>query len=339
VAWADSIRSAPHRYRHASARYERPSANESRTCCLRRRIARPRIVTPEPAQSLLSLSYRLVWPGHDGSKDGRLDDRRTEAVNAMTRRLRYAVAGGLLGLVAPAGLMFVRLRRRRFSPQSVLRELQVERETYIYSAASTSLVVALFGGVLGHHADRLAQLATTDSLTGLFNPRAFHDRLRQELARATRYQEPLAFLIVDLDGLKRVNDQHGHSAGDAALQSVADAIRSELRENDFGARLGGDEFGVLVPRADRQSAVALAERLQARVVSVGKALDRRGATVSIGIASMVPSKDKRPAPVALMTEADKALYLAKREGGNRIAGGEGPGPANSFRSTKSGAAW
>ena len=161
------------------------------------------------------------------------------------RRTLYALAGGVLGLGAPAGLLFIRLMRRGFSVGSAIEEMRTDRETYIYTATSTTVAFALFGGVLGHYADRLAKLATTDPLTGLFNPRAFHERLRHALIRAARYQVPLSFLIMDLDGLKRVNDQYGHAVGDAALRSVAAAIHSELREIDFCARLGGDEFGVV----------------------------------------------------------------------------------------------
>lgn len=247
----------------------------------------------------------------------------------MRRRTRYAVAGGLLGLGAPAGLLLVRLRRRRLSVRSVTREIEAERETYIYSAASTTLVFALFGGVLGHHADRLAQLATTDPLTGLSNARAFHERLRQELGRAVRYREPLSLLIVDLDGLKRVNDQYGHEAGDAALRSVAAAIRSGLREIDLGARLGGDEFGVLAPRTNEESVRVLAERLRALVAKGVNGPTGRGTTISIGIASLVPSRDERPTPASLMAAADEALYLGKREGGDRVGGGR-PGASTAL---------
>jgi diguanylate cyclase (GGDEF)-like protein len=239
----------------------------------------------------------------------------------MTRRIRYALAGALLGLGAPAGLLFVRLRRRRLSKLTVAREIEAESDTYLYSAASTTLAFALFGGILGHHADRLARLATTDPLTGLFNPRAFHERMRQELIRAARYQEPLSLLIMDLDGLKRVNDHYGHEAGDVALRLVASAIRGELREIDLGARLGGDEFGVLAPRTNKESAIVLAERLRARVARGVNGLAGRGATVSIGIASMVPSSDEPPVPVSLIGAADEALYQVKREGGNRVDGG------------------
>lgn len=239
----------------------------------------------------------------------------------MIRRIRYVVAGALLGLGAPAGLLCVRLRRRGLSLRSVTREVEAERETYLYSAASTTLAFALFGGVLGHHADRLARLATTDPLTGLFNHRAFHERMRQELIRAARYHEPLSCLMIDLDRLKRVNDHYGHEAGDEALRWVARAIRSQLREIDVGARLGGDEFGVLAPRTNEASAIVLAERLRARVANGVEALEGRGSTASIGIASLVPSRADLPAPVSVISAADEALYRAKRRGGNSVAGG------------------
>jgi two-component system cell cycle response regulator len=235
------------------------------------------------------------------------------------RRIRYALAGGLLGLGAPAGLLIVRLRRRGVSVRSVAQEIRTDLETYIYTTTSTTLVFAVFGGVLGQYADRLAQLATTDPLTGLFNARAFHERLSEEWGRAARYQEPLSLLVVDLDGLKRINDQHGHEAGDAALRSVAATIRRGLREIDLGARLGGDEFGVLAPRTSEGSALALAERLRALVAEGINDPIRRATTISIGIASLVPSRDERPTSAALMTAADDALYQAKREGGNRLA--------------------
>jgi diguanylate cyclase (GGDEF)-like protein len=230
----------------------------------------------------------------------------------------YALAGGVLGLGAPAGLLFLRLKRRALSFHSAVQEMKADRATYIYAATSTTVAFALFGGVLGHYADRLSQLATTDPLTGLFNPRAFHERLRQEMGRAARYREPLSLLIVDLDGLKRVNDQYGHEVGNAALRSVAGAIRSELREIDLGARIGGDEFGVLAPRTNEESALVLAERLRARVAEGVGAAPGLGTTISIGIAALAPSRNGRPTPVSLIAVADEALYRAKRDGGNRV---------------------
>ena len=92
----------------------------------------------------------------------------------LPRRTLYALAGGVLGLGAPSGLLFIRLMRHGLSVRSAIQEMRTDREIYIYTATSTTVAFALFGGVLGHYADRLAQLATTDPLTGLFNPRAFH---------------------------------------------------------------------------------------------------------------------------------------------------------------------
>ena len=232
------------------------------------------------------------------------------------RRTLYALAGAVLGLGAPAGLLGLRVMRRGLGGRSVIEEIRNDPETYVYTAASTSIAFALFGGVLGRYADRLARLATTDPLTGLSNARVFHERLRQELGRVDRYHESLSLLILDLDSLKHINDQRGHQAGDEALRSVARAIRNGLREIDLGARLGGDEFGVLASRTNEASAVTLGERLRANVRA---ASGPGGARVSIGIASLVPSKGERPTPGVLMAAADEALYRAKREGGDRVA--------------------
>jgi diguanylate cyclase (GGDEF)-like protein len=234
----------------------------------------------------------------------------------------YAMTGGVLGLGAPAGLLLTRLRRDAFSMRSVLEEIGSDRETYIYTAMSTTVAFAAFGGVLGHYADRLAHLATTDSLTGLFNPRAFHNELSHELVRTARYREPFSLLLMDLDGLKRVNDQFGHEAGDEALRAVAEAIGSGLREIDLGARIGGDEFAVLAPRTDALAAIALAERLRTLVAKGVDDRSGRGSTISIGIASVGPSTGAPPTAASLMAAADAALYAAKRAGGNRLSAGD-----------------
>ena len=118
-----------------------------------------------------------------------------------------------------------------------MREIAAERETYIYSAASTTVVFALFDGILGHYADRLAQLATTNPLTGLFNARAFHERLRQELGRSVRYREPLSLLIVfasEVIGLDRYPATTNRSStfvapGPAHAARSASSRSAELR--------------------------------------------------------------------------------------------------------------
>jgi diguanylate cyclase (GGDEF)-like protein len=248
----------------------------------------------------------------------------TFAGGAVSRRTRYALVGGVLGLGAPAGLLVVRMLKHGVPARLGIQEIRANLESYVYTATSTPVVLAVFGAMLGHYADRLAHFATTDPLTGLLNARVFHERLRQELRRAARYQEPLSLLIVDVDGLKRINDHYGHEAGDAALRTVAAAIRRSLREIDLGARLGGDEFGVLAPRTNEESAAVLAERLRACVAKDGQDRRGRGATISIGITSDVPDSNDSLAIRSLMTAADEALYRAKRNGGDRVAGNQQP---------------
>jgi diguanylate cyclase (GGDEF)-like protein len=239
------------------------------------------------------------------------------------RRISYALAGGVLALGAPTGLLLTRLARRgQFSWRTLTNEIVADGATYAYVASSTTIAFALFGCVLGHYADRLARLATTDSLTGLLNPRAFDQRLRQEVARAARYGDPLALFVIDLDGLKRINDHQGHQAGDRALQSVASAIRHELREIDVAARLGGDEFGVLAPRTDETAAAVLGDRVRVLAAERLAAAVGQPFTVSVGAACLGPTDSRIGTTSSLMRSADTALYEAKRQGGNRTCFGQ-----------------
>jgi diguanylate cyclase (GGDEF)-like protein len=250
-------------------------------------------------------------------------DAQQTAIHGMRRRpIRYALSGGVLGFGAPAGLLLLRvgLGQISFSLAAIVRNVQVDFDTYLYVAVSTTLAFGVFGAVLGRYADELARLATTDPLTGLFNARAFHERLGDELRRAARSQEPFSVLVVDLDGLKAVNDRHGHQAGDSALRLVANAIRRGVRQIDLGARLGGDEFAILAPGTDEPSAIVLAERLRA-LVAVDNRRDGPRTTISIGIASLVRASAGRSTALSLMAAADEALYRAKSEGRNRVAAG------------------
>jgi two-component system cell cycle response regulator len=161
-------------------------------------------------------------------------------------------------------------------------------------------------------------LAQTDGLTGLPNFRSFHARLEEEVSRATRYGHPLACAMVDLDGLKTINDKMGHAAGNRAIVALADAVREELRDTDFAARYGGDEFVVLLPQTSEPQAALFAERLRRRLIDTS---ERAGLPVrgSIGVAAV--SADELEAPEAsedLLRRADEALYRAKRSGRDRV---------------------
>jgi len=193
-------------------------------------------------------------------------------------------------------------------------------------AASVFLVV-LFGSVyrilltLTSTNATLYRQSVSDELTGLLNRRGFNARLEEELRRAQRRGEAVAFLVIDIDDFKRYNDSYGHPAGDAALGIVARVVKTTLRRAaDCAARIGGEEFAVLLPETDRAGAAAVAQRIRRGVERVG-ILQGAGArhgvlTVSIGVAST----EERAAQdgLDLMRRSDRALYQAKSEGRNCI---------------------
>jgi diguanylate cyclase (GGDEF)-like protein len=252
----------------------------------------------------------------------------------IDRRVAYACAGGLLAAGAPAGLFAVRgLRQDRDggSPswRGALRDATTHPGDYIYVGVSTAIVFTIFGYVLGRQAEWLAKLSETDPLTGLANARRLFERLDTELARSRRYREPLSLLLVDLDGLKSINDQFGHHAGDEAIHGLADVIRSQLRETDLAARWGGDEFAVLAPSTSKSAAVALAERIRALIPRQSAAWHL---SASLGVATIDPRREEDVVDSStLMRAADAALYEAKRTGRNRVVVAR-PGSAHDARS-------
>lgn len=173
--------------------------------------------------------------------------------------------------------------------------------------------------------ERLARLAVTDDLTGLPNRRRFVEALRAEGQRARRYERPVSLLMLDVDELKDVNDQHGHAVGDLVLRGVADAVRASTRDTDLPARLSGDEFAVLLPETEPDAALRIAERIRAGVAAFQAPLESGsvGTTVSIGLVS-AQGADLPELP-RFMRVADEALYRAKAAGRNAIAVAPGPG--------------
>ncbi|MYM70198.1 diguanylate cyclase [Pseudoduganella sp. FT55W] len=167
--------------------------------------------------------------------------------------------------------------------------------------------------------DELRVLATTDFLTGLPNRREFMGRLQEEEGRLQRdIGACAAVLLLDIDHFKRINDEHGHAAGDAVLRQLADLMRECQRKIDMLGRIGGEEFAILLPGTDLDAAAVFAERLRQRVEQTPMQLDDGMAldiTVSIGIAAM---GGKAPGGDPALIRADQALYCAKRGGRNRV---------------------
>jgi diguanylate cyclase (GGDEF)-like protein len=163
------------------------------------------------------------------------------------------------------------------------------------------------------------RMAEVDGLTGACNQRHFRTLLARETERARSTGQPLALLMADVDHFKRVNDAHGHPAGDAVLRHVAATLTRRLRRSDVLARYGGEEFAVILPGSDGRAAAAVGEQLRAEIErspaplpSTGGTL---GVTVSIGVAAL---PDDAGDENGLVEAADRALYGAKREGRNRV---------------------
>jgi diguanylate cyclase (GGDEF)-like protein len=176
----------------------------------------------------------------------------------------------------------------------------------------------------------LRYLADHDPLTALLNRRAFRTQLDSYFSFAARYGGRGAVMIIDIDGLKAVNDRLGHQQGDNLIRRVAGVLRERVRATDIVARLSGDEFAVLMPQTDVEGAVALGEDLRAQVAE-GFAVDPdlAGASISVGI-SMFGTEEDGGAE-AVLVAADEAMYRSKQEGRNRITLFEGPDAARSAR--------
>lgn len=247
---------------------------------------------------------------------------------------------------ADHGLLFA----RDAEPESVALLPLMRRGTLIGSMNLGSLVADRF--TAAHASDFVEQLAAIaaycmentvnrarlirsgfrDILTGWYNRRYLVTRLEEELARSNRDSTPLACLMIDVDDFKRVNDTHGHLAGDALLRQLARCIEDEVRRTDVSARYGGEEFLILLPCTGLEAAHALAERVRRAVESEPFALDGveepLAMTVSIGMAEHAPGprgEDLRIAGERLIAAADLALYDAKAAGRNRVACGGAAG--------------
>jgi diguanylate cyclase (GGDEF)-like protein len=181
--------------------------------------------------------------------------------------------------------------------------------------------VAALGLAAAHssaEAIRLTHAATIDSLTGLFNRRAFDLRLRQEIERAKRSSGTLAVLMIDIDDFKDINDTHGHPVGDAVLKAISDVLRSAVRVFDFCARYGGDEFAIVMPNSERATSSAAAERIRERIATSyerdAHLAELRRVTVSIGVATMSAGETAEE----IVQRADDSLYRAKAAGKNCV---------------------
>ena len=208
---------------------------------------------------------------------------------------------------------------------SALTGLQVRPDTSMVQIIGALPLLVLYPIIVGLTTYRLARRlkeqnqllseeSRTDGLSGLLNRRYWEDAVAGQFQRLQSRGQPVSLLMLDIDHFKSINDRHGHPVGDEVIRSVAEILRSSLRDGDVPGRYGGEEFGVLLPDTPAAGAEVIAERIRRRIE--GAALTRSGlrATVSVGIAELGPQDVDYTVGIS---HADRALYAAKERGRNR----------------------
>jgi diguanylate cyclase (GGDEF)-like protein len=274
--------------------------------------------TERIAREVPELISDLVHAVANGADPYELTDAQAEraAALAVLRGKRDASPADVARDVASLQRVLVRALQREMGESDPERFAEaVERLADAAGAVQAAAVEEL----LRVRSRELESEANTDPLTGLYNLRFLQRQVAQLLDVHRRYGHPFALLLMDVDGLKRINDAHGHQAGDRVLMQVSMAVRRSIRSVDTAARLGGDEFCVLAPEQDAKSAILLAERLSSAVGAEVAAPESPPIGLSIGVAGCPEHGDRAE---ALIDVADRAMYRAKA-GGENVAVGDG----------------
>ena len=183
--------------------------------------------------------------------------------------------------------------------------------------ASTILKFTYQDQVDERYQKRLFESSLRDGLTATFNRRYFVDRLNTEMRFAARHDKALALLFVDIDHFKKINDTHGHQAGDHVLGAVAREMIATIRSEDVLARYGGEEFAIICREIEKEGALALGERLRAAVARARFEFEGKVIPVTVSVGAAVAHKPQQAQP--LIAAADAAMYEAKRAGRNRVS--------------------
>ena len=232
------------------------------------------------------------------------------SINSVKKKEESQFANRLFFLLDSGGGKIGMLKLIRYSDEPFSKH-----QYDILSMIVSTLTLALRNSEVHKEAQAMA---TIDSLTGLFNKRYFNDILDREFKGAMRYQTPVSLIMMDLDNFKVINDMYGHQAGDAVIKEISDRLAKSLRDIDVPARYGGDELAIILPETGAEQAFFVAKRLK-RLIEQNPIKHRGNSinvTASIGISSCPNSSIKTVED--MISEADKALYDAKKSGRNRI---------------------
>ena len=236
-------------------------------------------------------------------------DAAVEGISARELARMLAQSGESLPLIIVGAEPSTTLQRLAAFKLGAFDYFQLPQEADLLAVRATQLVT------LQQTFERLRAEADLDSLTGLANRRRFRTALSREVERWRRYGVPCALLLLDIDYMKSINDRFGHPAGDLVIRHIANVLSDVSRDNDTAARLGGEEFALLLANVNGEKAAQAAERL--RLALADQAVPSVGQiSVSVGVAACPEHANSER---TLYTASDRALYVAKNEGRNRVA--------------------
>jgi len=272
----------------------------------------------EGSETDYSIGHRIIWSGGLWEKIIK-DGERLLLNDYEQENVAFRFQPGDLNILPFRSCLGIPLEAGRKRLGGVLME-SYQTRNYIPEESDT---LALFGKNLSEIINRMniyrsmKDLALIDGLTGIYNHRAFKERLQVEIERARRYGTTLTLMILDLDKFKRINDTYGHLFGDLVLKKSANIIRGSVRTVDTVARYGGEEFAVILINTDKNSCYKTAERIRSNVQSFAFEKDgiRERMTISIGMAEYPNDGNDVQ---ALIAASDMSMYHSKRLGGNKI---------------------